>query len=271
MSKRILNFLMLVSVGAFLCSAGWIVLRLAEYRTGEDNYQKLMDFVDYAAYTLPEKTEKDDTSPSGARSAQTDAATAASQAAIGWPDINFAALRAINSEVVGWIVCENTKINYPVVQGKDNSYYLSHHFNGRRSIVGCVFLDCRNSPHFTDTNSILYGHQVSDGSMFSAVLNYKKQAYYDAHPRMLLLTPEANYLIDLFAGYVAKADEPAWRLDFSTPGEYLAWLEAACRRSTFRSTVKPTEHDRVITLSTCTYEFYNARYVLLGVLRQSPK
>lgn len=267
MKKTTLKFLMGVFICVFLYSGYRIIERLADYKSSGDHYEKLLDYVAQPATTEPLHTNGSTSKPAETEPVQKPVTGASS----GWPNVNFEQLRMINPEVVAWILCEGTKINYPVVQGKDNADYLNRHFNGRRSSAGCIFLDCRNQPQFGDTHSILYGHQVSDGSMFSALLKYKKQTYYEAHPEMLLITPDANYVIELVAGYVAKASESAWKLEFASQPEYEAWLSEAVRRSTFKSRVVPTGQERVITLSTCSYEFYNARYVVVGILRWHPK
>ena len=80
----------------------------------------------------------------------------------------------------------------------------------------------------------------------------------------MLMTPDKNYTVALFAGYVASVDDPAWEVVFSDASAFEAWLIQAQERSTFDSSVKPTSNDRILTLSTCSYEFNNARYVVLG-------
>lgn len=268
MKRTVINFLLIVFFIIFVYSGYSIIARLLEYKSSDDYYARLIEYVGRSETSNQLQKDRNAGSTSSETQAEQRSATDRSS---DWPFVNFADLQAINQDIVGWIICKDTKINYPIVQGKDNSYYLNHHFNGKHNSAGCIFLDCRNNSQFSDTHNILYGHQVSDGSMFSAILKYKKQAFYDAHPKMILITPDANYQIDIFAGYVAKADESAWKLDFSSQLEYEEWLSEAVRRSTFKSQVLPTGEERIITLSTCSYEFYNARYVLVGILRWFPK
>jgi len=116
-------------------------------------------------------------------------------------------------------------------------------------------------------NTVIYGHRMKNGTMFAALGNYQEQVYYDAHPVFLLVTPEGRYVVELFSGYVADTAESAWMLDFSDEQAYLAWLEEVGEKSAFSSKVSPRAEDRVVTLSTCSYEFENARFVLHGVLR----
>ena len=81
---------------------------------------------------------------------------------IPWPQVDFDALAAINPHVVGWLYGEDTSIHYPVVQGEDNDYYLSHLFDGTTNPNGCLFLDCRGASDFSDNNSIIYGHYTTE-------------------------------------------------------------------------------------------------------------
>ena len=107
---------------------------------------------------------------------------------------------------------------------------------------------------FSGRNTVIYGHRMKNGTMFAALGNYQEQVYYDAHPVFLLVTPEGRYVVELFSGYVADTAESAWMLDFSDEQAYLAWLEEVGEKSAFSSKVSPRAEDRVVTLSTCSYE-----------------
>ena len=105
---------------------------------------------------------------------------------------------------------------------------------------------------------------MKNGTMFSGLTEYKKQEFYDAHPTVLLLTPEKNIRIEIFAGYVAGVSDKAWEIALGSDKEFRDWLEAAEERSCFESEVPFAVTDRIVTLSTCSYEFDNARFVLVG-------
>lgn len=187
---------------------------------------------------------------------------------IPWPQVDFDALAAINPRVVGWLYGEDTSIHYPVVQGEDNDYYLSHLFDGTTNPNGCLFLDCRGASDFSDNNSIIYGHYMTDGTMFTSLSGYKKQDYYDSHPRLLLVTPKERFVVEVFSGYVASVTDKAWQTQFSTSEEWEAWLEEITDRSGFVSEIRPTTQDKILTFSTCSYEFANARFVVHGILKK---
>lgn len=184
-----------------------------------------------------------------------------------WPEVDFDALQEINSDIVGWIYIEGTSINYPIVQGEDNSYYLKHLFSKEWNSSGCIFMDSRNSLDFSDRHTIIYGHHMKNGTMFSDLDGYKTQEFYEQHPTVMLMTPRAKYLVELFAGYVSDLDSSAWDLGFTASG-YTDWLKDTKAHSCFSSPVEPEVSDCVVTLSTCSYEFSDARFVVVGVARE---
>lgn len=243
-------------LAVFVVSAWQVYSILADYQAGRNAYAELEQ------YTAPAPTAP----PAAAQSSASGEASAEPE--IRFPQVDFDALRAVNPDVVGWIFSEDTAINYPIAQAADNDYYIDHLFSGGQNQSGCIFLDCSNSPDFSDVHSIVYGHHMKNGSMFQSLVNYKKQEYYNAHPRILLMTPDTNYTIELFAGYVVAADADAWQLRFDSDEQLEQWLQRSIKKSCFTGTVTPTPGDRIVTLSTCTYEYDNARFVLLGVLKE---
>lgn len=183
------------------------------------------------------------------------------------PEIDFDALLSINSDCVGWIYIPKTEISYPIVQGSDNSYYLKHLFDGKWNSSGCIILDYRVDTSLSDRHSIIYGHHMKNGTMFSGLTKYKEQNHYENHSVGYIITPEQTYKIEFFAGYVADVTDSAWKIDFESDEDFENWIEEANKKSWFTSDISPAVTDRILTLSTCSYEFDNARFVLLGVLR----
>lgn len=181
--------------------------------------------------------------------------------------VDFHALWQENEDIIAWIYCEDTPIHYPVVQSSDNSYYLRRLLNGNYNTNGTIFLDYRCDPNFSDFNAIIYGHHMKSGEMFGTLPKYKEQAYYDEHPIIYLLTPEYNYKVELIAGYITSSDSDTYSLP-KTADEKKAFLEYAVQNSTFISNVAANESDTFVTLSTCSYEYNNARYVVVGKLTE---
>ena len=180
--------------------------------------------------------------------------------------VTFEEILKVNPDVRAWLTLEDTGIDYPVVQGEDNFEYLNKDVFGNFALAGSLFLDNRNSGDFTDRYSLIYGHHMQNGTMFAGISWYEDQSYYDEHPMMYLMTPEAAYRIELFSGYITTMDSSAYMQNFGSVREHKDWLKEVSGRSDFRANLEISAYDRVITLSTCAYRFENARYVLHGKL-----
>ncbi len=178
--------------------------------------------------------------------------------------IDFATLQEINHQIVGWLQAAGGMIDYPIVRGEDNEYYLSHLFNHEPNKLGSLFMDYRNDGGFSNKNTAIYGHNMKDGSMFSSLTKYKNQSYYDNFPTMMLYTPDGDFMIELFAGMVADGDEEFIRWQFSDDGDFLRYIKTLQENSTFASNTTVQPCDRIVTLITCSYQFNNARYALYG-------
>jgi len=259
--KKVLRISLLIFFMCILIFAVWqLWMLLCEYRAGQDSYSALDPYV---FVTETDTISAEDTVPAS------DNTVAAQMPDISaWPQVDFVRLSEINPDIVGWIYIEGTNIHYPVVQGADNSYYLKRLFDGSYNSSGCIFLDYRCAFDFSDRHSVIYGHHMNDGSMFAALMNYKNQGFYDEHSVALLVTPTAYYKIQLFSGYVSDTRSDAWDLSFGEQ-EYMDWLTGIRQRSCFETDYAPAHTDKIITLSTCTYEFDTAKFVLHGYISES--
>lgn len=180
------------------------------------------------------------------------------------PDI--AALKQLSGNAIAWICSEGTPIDYPVVQGNDNSFYLTHLHDGTKNRVGAIFLDYRNASDFSDQNSILYGHHMKSGKMFAELEHYKEQTYYNTHPSLTLYTQNGAYRIELIAGYVVDGSVNDLELNYGTEEKLASFIKQVKGKSTFVSKTTAEGQDRIVTMVTCTYDFTNARYALIGKL-----
>lgn len=179
--------------------------------------------------------------------------------------VDFDSLLNRNKDVIGWLYCPYTIINYPVVKGKNNEQYLRRDLDGKYLAGGTLFADYRDGTLEEDAGHIIYGHNMKNGTMFNIITKYKEQAYYDKHPVMYYLTPDGNYRLELFAGLVVKRDDKIY-VPNQSEKEFSELLNEYKANSTFNSDVEPEDDDTIVTLSTCSYEFDNARYIVIGRL-----
>lgn len=233
----ILRYVILIAAACiFVFSAVQLIQIFLEYRAGTEEYEGLLKYVqtepaEDVEETVPEEPEKEEPVP---------------------PDIDWEGLRKINGDIIGWLQIEGTEINYPVVQGTDNSYYLSHTFEKNENGAGAIFIDCANSRDFQDCNTIVYGHNMKNGSMFGTLRKYFQSEESLPGNYIWMCTPEKNYRYEIFSSHVVDSGGEAYTL-FSAPDQqFQEYLDRMKAQSLVDFHIKPGMEDKIITLSTCT-------------------
>lgn len=259
MKKVISTVICVVLALLMVVSLLMIVRHYSEEKKASDTYSDMLDFVvtegaDETESTEPAETEGTETTTIPESETKQEQPIA----------IDFEQLLTQYPDVVGWLYCEGTPINYPVMQSDDNDYYLRRLPDGTYNTAGSLFADYRCGEIGETNNYIIYGHNMKNGTMFSSLTKYKSQSYYDEHPVMYLYTPNGDYRIELIAGFVSKPTG-----DVYSANQTSEQIDNYCSLSTFRSVVAPCSEDSYITLSTCSYEYENARYVIIGRMAQS--
>jgi len=178
--------------------------------------------------------------------------------------VDFEALQKVNPDVVGWIYQKDTIINYPIMRGSDNDQYLHSDINKKYSVSGSIFMDYRNSGDFSDFNTIVYGHHMHDGSMFKSLRGYTKETdYYKDHKTFELITPDKKYHLQIVSAFITPATSEAYTYSFNNIADKQAFLNYAAKNSKISTGVTATTDDKIITLSTCAYDYDEARYVVV--------
>lgn len=184
--------------------------------------------------------------------------------------VDFSKLKGINKDVVGWIVMEGTQVNYPIVQGNNNSYYLNHSYEKKYSSFGSIFLDYSSSSNFFDRNSFIYGHHTRNGSMFGELKKYMNKDFFKEHPSFYLYTPDGNYQADIFSVYTADALSDSYNQSFASSEDFKLYIDLIKRKSRFTIDVDVNyESDKIISLYSCSHEGRSEydRYFIHAVLR----
>lgn len=181
--------------------------------------------------------------------------------------VDFAGLKALNPDCIGWIRFENIDISYPIMQGEDNDYYLHNTFEGQEITAASIFMDCGNSPDFTDENTFIYGHNMRDKTMFGKLNNYEDEDYYKENPCFYIYTPEYVYRYDIFACYLAdvEAEQDSFYTRFATGEEFQHFIDNVKERSEYDTGVAVTNEDHIITLMTCNPAGYDYRFLIHAV------
>lgn len=182
-------------------------------------------------------------------------------------NINWDELRKINPDIIAWVRIEDTNIDYPIVSAPDNDKYLHTKFNGEHGDAGALFVDANTTSPFEQFNTIVYGHHMKDGSMFNNLKKFKERDFFESHPTYELFTPEQNYTVKILEFYNDTAYSEIYKIKFPSKTEiekYIEYLNDNAHQLYKNGNVKVD--DRIVLLSTCAYEFENARYVLCGKL-----
>lgn len=172
-------------------------------------------------------------------------------------------LKSINSDYKMWIQIENTNINYPVVQGSDNDYYLKHNFRKESNISGTVFVESANDID-NDKNIILYGHNMRNGTMFNNITNYKEESFFNEDNKISIIMNNTLYEYEVFSVYVKNVNEVNLAIEFASEDEFINYAYNEAEESLYKKDVDFSAEDNLITLVTCSYEFTDARTIVVA-------
>lgn len=186
----------------------------------------------------------------------------------------FDELLAINPDVVGWVTVDNTRIDYPVLQGKTNLTYINTDIYGEFALAGSIFLDSRNNRNFTDSYSLLYGHSINNDRMFGDINLYKEEDFFAENQTGELLTPEKKYALQIFACLVVPANEEEifnpiiWHRNLDELLGYVQRSALYVNAVTVAEIRAAKEEGQILALTTCSNEFTDARTAILAVMKQ---
>ncbi len=173
-----------------------------------------------------------------------------------------------NNDLAGWITIENTNINYPIVQYTDNDYYLNHAFTGEYLPAGSIFIDSKcNKNIIKNYNTVIYGHNMTNGLMFNHVTKYLDESFFNDNPYIKISTPDGIYTYIVFSIYQTDMYYSYITTDFYTRESFVEFAYEMKNNSLYqRDDIEFTINDRIITLSTCTNGYFTNRYCLQAKL-----
>lgn len=251
------KIIMAVAVAVLVVSGYKLAGIFLEYKEGEDAYDSLTD--QYVTYlddaSLPDaQEEEEEEDPSGT---------------IPKLSIDYDGLKSINDQFVAWLSVPALEISYPVVQGEDNDYYLHRTFDGKSNSSGAIFMDFAASPDLSDYNTVIYGHNMKNGSMFGKLKRFVQEDGLCAqNPYFYLYTKDTVYQYLIVSYYVTHDGSSTYvlPLDETAYGEYKALI---MKNSAYQGEIEIPKEGRMVTLSTC----YGAaggtqRFVVHGICVQ---
>ncbi|PRS42255.1 SrtB family sortase [Bacillus sp. NMCC4] len=183
---------------------------------------------------------------------------------------SFDELRKVNNDIVGWINMKDTMIQYPIVQSRDNAFYLTRNYLKNDTRAGSIFMDYRNDVLHDSPNTVVYGHRMRDGSMFAGLTNYLKKDFFHEHRTFQYDTLYQSYEAEIFAVYETTVDFDYIQTDFQDLGEYAHYLQAVRKKSIYQTKTDVSTDDLILTLSTCDHVLApkNGRLVVQAKLKK---
>lgn len=183
--------------------------------------------------------------------------------------VDFEFLKGENQDIIGWIQVEGTNIDYPVLYDTTyNMYYLNHSYKGTNTVYGSIFVLGENAGDFTDFNTVVYGHNMLNRTMFAQLHEFRKKEFFDSHGTITMYTPDRKLTYQVFAAYRRDNLNILANNDFSTEEsrtEYINSIYDHDAVANFKPEYQVTASDRILTLSTCIGNSAY-RYVVQGVL-----
>ena len=260
-SSVLLTLLLILSIAVFGFAAFNLAKILLEYKAGTDEYKSIE--ANYTTVNPDAGSTAESTSASGQETIPADTVPKDPEPPL---TINWEELKAVNSDIVGWIYVEEfgDTISYPVLRGPDNDYYLRRTFEKKNVFAGSIFENYENSRDFADPHTILYGHNMKNGSMFAKIKKFSDPAVLAHDPYFWILTPDGNYRYQIFAVFNTNESSDLYMMFSGWGEEFTDWIKAQKANSSVETDVPIGENEHIVTLSTCTNATGPLRSVVMG-------
>lgn len=234
----------------FAGSLAKLVMIFHEYKSAESEYDDIED--EYIADGPLDEVTGDAVTTGESVVIQTDKNGKKSKFVFKPLNVDFESLKKTNKDVVGWIQFETFNLSYPIVKDSGDNYYLTHTFKKQKNSSGAIFIGPANKS-LQDTNTIIFGHNMKNGSMFGLLGRYKNKSYFPDNQYFRIYTPGGGVQrYQIFSVYKAAVNGSAYTIWSHTGGaEYGAWIKELKKNSMYDTGVSVSEHDSVVTLSTC--------------------
>lgn len=258
MKKHLRNIITVLLAVVFIGSAAAVILQLRERNLAEQAYENAVEIALPVTTPTPEPTAELITSPPVPLAPEpTPEPTPEPKEDLPEEvkfllDTDLEALRAVNEDVIGWIYVPDTAISYPLLKSEDNNEYLKLTWDLEYSRAGSIFMEQRSSVDFSDFHTLIYGHNLQDGKMFSCLMDFRKQEYSDSHSLVYIATDGAVLRYEVFSSYIADVVSDSYRLLFDDDEHRQSVIDFYLERSEIKSDLRPAADDKILSLSTCT-------------------
>lgn len=258
MRKNIYRIILAISLILIVVAAVNIVILSREYRAGINEYKALEKYVEVVDNTKPVQKEKEET-----EEVQEEVKKSVIPVSL---QIDYAQLKAINEDFVGWLYYEPLELSYPIVRGNDNEYYTHYTFENENNSSGAIFLDFLNRPNFQDFNTIVYGHNMRNGTMFGSLKKLlNDNSIIEKNPYFYIFTEDKAFMYEIASVYITNSESKTYDL-IETEEDQSNYIEYIKSVSTWTWGKDIVPQDKIVTLSTCHGLHSTNRTVVHGVL-----
>ncbi len=258
MRKNIYRIILVISLILIVVAAVNIVILSREYRAGINEYKALEKYVEVVDNTKPVQKEKEETGE-----VQEEVKESVIPVSL---QIDYAQLKAINEDFVGWLYYEPLELSYPIVRGNDNEYYTHYTFENENNSSGAIFLDFLNRPNFQDFNTIVYGHNMRNGTMFGSLKKLlNDNSIIEENPYFYIFTEDKAFMYEIASVYITNSESKTYDL-IETEEDQSNYIEYIKSVSTWTWGKDIVPQDKIVTLSTCHGLHSTNRTVVHGVL-----
>lgn len=272
MKKKTRRILSAGLLAACLVSGSLLVRNALSYRDGQSAYEEALALAAAPATVTQtaQTVQTEETVPTEPRTQWVPAPVEEEDPNIqALEEMDLSALQQVNDDVLGWIRIPDTKVDYPLLQGADNQFYLNNNWKGTKEYVGSIFLECQNSPDLTDFNTIIYGHNMNNGSMFGSLRQYRYGSHWQEHPYVYIRSGAGVLRYEVFSTYTAAVDSDTYVLSFRQEQNRKDFIAMALENSEIDTGIVPEATDRILTLSTCSGAGYSTRRVVHARLKMT--
>jgi len=248
--RRIRLVIMGVIVGLLVCVLAFSIYKLASiflvYNSAEKEYEDLKQYV------TEDPISPDLLADSGAVLDAPEGQEEANAPLVPMTRIDLDSLQEINPDAVGWIEIPDTVISYPLLHSEDNLYYLRRTFQKENNRAGSIFIESKNHSDLSDLHTIIYGHNMKNGSMFADLKNYLKKDFWQEHPYVYIDLVDGAHCYQIFSCHEAPVSDVCYTIGYEADNVYADFLTTLQSASLFDTGVSVEKEDHIVTLSTCT-------------------
>lgn len=257
MRKNIYRIILAISLIVMIVAVINIVILSREYQAGINEYKALEQYVEVVDNMKPAQKEETEEAPEEAVKESVIPVSL---------QIDYAQLNTINEDFVGWIYYEPLELSYPIVRGNDNEHYTHYTFENESNSSGAIFMDFLNRPNFEDFNTIIYGHNMRNGTMFGSLKKLlNDNSIIEENPYFYIFTEDRAFMYEIASVYITNSESATYDL-IETEEDQSNYIEYIKGVSAWSWDKEIVPQDKIVTLSTCHGLHSTNRTVVHGVL-----